>query len=131
MAPGGSPCGLISRSDGRDLSLNEPCPPSDDRQTKLNRSRLDAWGWRIPFLLGLVVGIAGYILRRYVLEAGVAERRTRAPIIETLHDHWRLVAKFAGLSVYTSVTFRSSSQGREPHRLEEYGSRRHRQVCMV
>src|SRR5438105_3039070 len=25
----------------------------------------------------------------------------------------------------------SSSQGREPHRLEEYGSRRHRQVCMV
>src|SRR3954452_22274418 len=29
---------------------------------------LDAWGWRIPFLLGLVVGIAGYVLRRYVLE---------------------------------------------------------------
>jgi MFS transporter, MHS family, proline/betaine transporter len=71
----------------------------------MSTAGLDAWGWRIPFLLGLVVGIAGYMLRRYVLEAGVAEKRTRAPIIETLHDHWRVVAGFAGLSVYTAVTF--------------------------
>jgi MFS transporter, MHS family, proline/betaine transporter len=71
----------------------------------MSTAALDAWGWRIPFLLGLVVGIAGYMLRRYVLEAGVAEKRTRLPIIETLHDHWRVVAGFAGLSVYTAVTF--------------------------
>jgi MHS family proline/betaine transporter-like MFS transporter len=71
----------------------------------ISTAALDAWGWRIPFLLGLVVGIAGYMLRRYVLEAGVAEKRTRAPIIETLHDHWGVVAGFAGLSVYTSVAF--------------------------
>jgi len=71
----------------------------------MSTAALDAWGWRIPFLLGLVVGIAGYMLRRYVLEAGVAEKRTRLPIIETLHDHWRVVARFAGLSVYTAVTF--------------------------
>jgi MHS family proline/betaine transporter-like MFS transporter len=71
----------------------------------MSTAALDAWGWRIPFLLGIVVGLAGYMLRRYVLEAGVAEKRTRAPIIETLHDHWRVVAGFAGLSVYTAVTF--------------------------
>jgi MFS transporter, MHS family, proline/betaine transporter len=71
----------------------------------MSTAALDAWGWRIPFLLGLVVGIAGYMLRRYVLEAGVAEKRMRAPIVETLHDHWRVVAGFAGLSVYTAVTF--------------------------
>ena len=71
----------------------------------MSTAALDAWGWRIPFLLGLVVGIAGYMLRRYVLEAGVVEKRTRLPIIETLHDHWRVVAGFAGLSVYTAVTF--------------------------
>src|SRR5436190_23912885 len=29
----------------------------------------------------------------------------RAPIVETLHDHRRLVATFAGLSVFSSVTF--------------------------
>jgi MHS family proline/betaine transporter-like MFS transporter len=71
----------------------------------MSAAALDAWGWRIPFLLGLVVGIAGYMLRRYVLEAGVVEKRTRLPIIETLRDHWRVVAGFAGLSVYTAVTF--------------------------
>src|SRR5262252_7262991 len=37
----------------------------------MSTAALDAWGWRIPFLLGLAVGIAGYILRRYVLETGV------------------------------------------------------------
>jgi MHS family proline/betaine transporter-like MFS transporter len=71
----------------------------------MSTAALDAWGWRIPFLLGLVVGITGYMLRRYVLEAGVVEKRKRLPIIETLHDHWRVVAGFAGLSVYTAVTF--------------------------
>jgi hypothetical protein len=71
----------------------------------MSTAALDTWGWRIPFLLGLVVGVAGYILRRYVLETGVVEKRTRAPIVETLHDHWRVVAGFAGLSVYSAVTF--------------------------
>jgi MFS transporter, MHS family, proline/betaine transporter len=71
----------------------------------MSTAALDAWGWRIPFLLGLVVGVAGYILRRYVLETGVVEKRTHAPIVETLHDHWRVVAGFAGLSVYSAVTF--------------------------
>jgi MFS transporter, MHS family, proline/betaine transporter len=66
---------------------------------------LDAWGWRIPFLLGLVVGIAGYFLRRHVLETLPAERRKRAPIVETLHDHWRIVLGFAGLSVFNAVSF--------------------------
>src|SRR5262249_58634302 len=59
---------------------------------------LDAWGWRIPFLLGLVAGIAGYFLRRQVLETGVAEKRKRAPIVETLHDHWRGVARLSRFS---------------------------------
>src|SRR5215475_7281830 len=71
----------------------------------ISTAALEAWGWRIPFLLGLVVGIAGYILRRYVLETGVMEKRTRAPIVETLHGHWRVVAGFAGLTVYSAVAF--------------------------
>lgn len=70
----------------------------------MSTAALDAWGWCIPFLLGLVVGVAGYILRRYALETTIEEKRTRAPIVETLH-HWRVVARFAGLSVYSAVTF--------------------------
>jgi MHS family proline/betaine transporter-like MFS transporter len=66
---------------------------------------LDSWGWRIPFLMGLIVGMAGYVLRRYVLETGIVQKRTRLPIAETVRDHWRAVAGFAGLSVYSAVTF--------------------------
>jgi MFS family permease len=40
----------------------------------MSTAALDAWGWRIPFLLGLLVGIAGYIFRRYVLETGAVEK---------------------------------------------------------
>jgi MFS transporter, MHS family, proline/betaine transporter len=71
----------------------------------MSEATLDAWGWRIPFLLGLVVGVAGYLLRRHVLETVPAERRKRAPIVETLHDHWRIVLGFAGLSVFNAVSF--------------------------
>ena len=66
---------------------------------------LESWGWRIPFLLGLVVGIAGYFLRRHVLDTVPTEPRKRAPIVETLHDHWRIVVGFAGLSVFNAVGF--------------------------
>jgi MFS transporter, MHS family, proline/betaine transporter len=46
-----------------------------------------------------------YFLRRHVLETVPAERRKRAPIVETLHDHWRIVLGFAGLSVFNAVSF--------------------------
>jgi MHS family proline/betaine transporter-like MFS transporter len=71
----------------------------------MSTAALDAWGWRIPFLLGAVVGIAGYFLRRHVQETVPAERRQRAPIVETLHDHWRLILRFTGLSVFNAVAF--------------------------
>jgi MHS family proline/betaine transporter-like MFS transporter len=66
---------------------------------------LDAWGWRIPFLLGLVVGIAGFILRRHVTEAAPVERRERSPIVETLRVYWRLVVRLAALSLFNAVSF--------------------------
>jgi MHS family proline/betaine transporter-like MFS transporter len=66
---------------------------------------LDAWGWRIPFVLGLVVGIAGYVLRRHAQETLPAEQPKRAPIVETLHDHWRAVLRMAGLNVFYAVNF--------------------------
>src|SRR5262245_46096207 len=71
----------------------------------MSDATLAAWGWRIPFLLGLVVGIGGYFLRRHVLDTVPTERRKRAPIVETLHDHWPIVLGFAGLSVFNAVGF--------------------------
>jgi hypothetical protein len=61
----------------------------------------------VPSLLGRVV------VKRFqtssigpvVLETAAVEKRARPPIVETLHDHWRAVAGFAGLSVYSAVSF--------------------------
>jgi MHS family proline/betaine transporter-like MFS transporter len=71
----------------------------------MSAAALQAWGWRIPFLLGLVVGVGGYVLRRQTLETIATPRRPRAPIVETFHDHWRTVLGFAGLSVFNAVGF--------------------------
>jgi len=65
---------------------------------------LNAWGWRIPFLVGLLVGIAGFLLRRHMTEIPVP-RAERPPLAETLHDHWRIVLLFAGLSAFNAVGF--------------------------
>jgi len=52
-----------------------------------------SWGWRIPFLLSVVVLIAGYIIRREVEEtpAFAAETRSgetpRAPVMDALTNH--------------------------------------------
>jgi MFS transporter, MHS family, proline/betaine transporter len=66
---------------------------------------LEAWGWRIPFLLGIVVGIAGFILRRHVAETAPVARGERSPIVEALRDHWRLVVRLAALSVFNGASF--------------------------
>jgi MHS family proline/betaine transporter-like MFS transporter len=71
----------------------------------MSSAALEAWGWRIPFLLGLVVGIAGYGLRRHVPETLPTERRQRAPIVETLRDHWWVVLGIAGLSAFFAAGF--------------------------
>jgi MFS transporter, MHS family, proline/betaine transporter len=71
----------------------------------LSAAALEAWGWRIPFLLGLVIGAGGYVLRRHMLDTIPTGRRERAPIVETLHDDWRTVLGFAGLSVFYAVSF--------------------------
>jgi MHS family proline/betaine transporter-like MFS transporter len=71
----------------------------------MSSAALEAWGWRIPFLLGLVVGIAGYLLRRHVQETLPTERRQRAPIVETPRDHRWVVLGIAGLSAFFAAGF--------------------------
>ncbi|UYN93124.1 MAG: MFS transporter [Enhydrobacter sp.] len=69
-----------------------------------SEAELQAWGWRIPFLLGLVVGLAGYFLRRHIHEAP-PKAEQRSPLKETFRDHWGLLLRLAGLSVFNAVGF--------------------------
>ena len=66
---------------------------------------LQAWGWRIPFLIGLAVGLAGFLLRRHSQEAprpGVAER---SPFLDVVRSHRPLLARLAGLAAFNAAGF--------------------------
>jgi MHS family proline/betaine transporter-like MFS transporter len=72
----------------------------------LSPEALDSWGWRVPFLLGLVVGVAGYLLRRGVGEAPMAGKvRPRSPLVEAFRHHGRLIARLAGVAAFCAVGF--------------------------
>jgi MHS family proline/betaine transporter-like MFS transporter len=68
-----------------------------------------AWGWRVPFILGLGVGLGGIFIRRYYLERVPHQAPSRSPLAEALGSHWRttlhLVALVAGLAVGFYTTF--------------------------
>lgn len=56
-----------------------------------------AWGWRVPFLLSIVLVGVGYLVRIAVDESPVFQEmaqqkeRTRTPISELFRKHWKLV----------------------------------------
>jgi MFS family permease len=60
----------------------------------MDKDAFNAWGWRIPFLLSVVVIIAGYIIRRKVDETpAFAEESAhhavpRSPIVDAFKDNW-------------------------------------------
>lgn len=60
----------------------------------LPTASFNAWGWRIPFLLSVIVIIAGYIIRREVAETpafaeeGEHGAVPRTPILEAFKYHW-------------------------------------------
>jgi len=72
----------------------------------LSPEHLDAWGWRIPFLFGLVIGLAGYLLRRGAPEnSSHASAVTINPVVETFKNHRPLLVKLAGVSSLLAVSF--------------------------
>ena len=60
----------------------------------LSKEAFNAWGWRVPFLLSVLVLVAGYVIRREVDETPAfseeqAQREVpRAPIVDALANHW-------------------------------------------
>jgi MHS family proline/betaine transporter-like MFS transporter len=71
----------------------------------MSEQALESWGWRIPFILGLVVGLAGVVLRRHVHESPNSVKKESSPLLETVRNHGPLLARLAALSVFNSVGF--------------------------
>jgi len=78
--------------------------------TFLPAEAVGAWGWRLPFIVGLFVGLAGLYIREHLPDsAAVApneiEKRRKSPIVEAFRDHWRSMIQVAALSLLNAVGF--------------------------
>jgi MHS family proline/betaine transporter-like MFS transporter len=73
-----------------------------------------AYGWRIPFIVGLGVGLGGLAIRRHYVERVPHQAPAKSPLGEAFREHWRtmvhLVALIAGISVgfYTTFVYAST-----------------------
>jgi len=77
--------------------------------TTMSPDAVMAYGWRIPFIVGLVVGLGGITIRRHFVERVPHQPPAKSPLAESFRAHWRtmlhLVLLVAGLSVGFYTTF--------------------------
>ncbi|CAM2166669.1 MFS transporter, MHS family, proline/betaine transporter [Paraburkholderia sacchari] len=74
----------------------------------LTPADLAAWGWRLPFFFGLLIGPVGLYLRSYIDDAEDFKRaeRTETPVRDVLTRQKRLVLTAIGLlTVSTAVNY--------------------------
>ncbi|MEM8742016.1 MAG: MFS transporter [Pseudomonadota bacterium] len=72
----------------------------------LSQAQIEAWGWRIPFLLGSVVAAYSMIIRAQLTES-LLDRATSisAPIVSAFRDHWRLIGQMVLLLIPAAVIY--------------------------
>lgn len=79
--------------------------------TLLPEASFLAWGWRVPFLLGIALTAFGYFVRMRVLESPIFAEASaknpapRLPIIEVLRHHRRSVLLAMGARLAENVFF--------------------------
>ncbi len=79
-------------------------------QRFLDTAALEAWGWRIPFLIGAACALVAVAVRRGIAETGaftrsLAPNETRASALASLLAHPRAIATVIGLTAGGTVAF--------------------------
>jgi MHS family proline/betaine transporter-like MFS transporter len=66
-----------------------------------------AYGWRIPFIASILFCIAGWFLRRGIVEteAGLKARDVRLPLIPSLVADWRPILQTFGIVAMTNAAY--------------------------
>ena len=70
----------------------------------LSPQDLADWGWRLPFIAGLFVGLAGFALRRGLVET-VARKAPHPAMLADVRGQWPLLLRLGGLSVFMGVGY--------------------------
>ncbi|RNC86115.1 MAG: MFS transporter [Balneola sp.] len=71
----------------------------------LTEAELAAWGWRIPFLVGISIGIIGFLIRRGLPETPASEEKIEAPLKEAFTNHKKPMLQSIGLNIMGAVSF--------------------------
>lgn len=66
---------------------------------------MQAWGWRIPFLFGLLVGGLGFFLRRAIPDPAPTRTHRRPPLVEAMQDHKLLMLRLMCLVALNCIGF--------------------------
>jgi len=72
---------------------------------------VQSFGWRIPFLLGLVIGIVGLFLRSGLDESPAfkklkeAGQLSKTPILDSFRYHWKEILTVVGATCVGSINF--------------------------
>ncbi len=73
----------------------------------LDPASIDSWGWRLPFLLGLLIGPVGFYIRARVDETPVFTdshtQKSESPLRDALRDHPRGIASGFGVTILWTV----------------------------
>ncbi len=77
----------------------------------MSEDALYRWGWRIPFIFGLLTGVASLFLRRILVESTkFTELRQRgqvssSPLVESIKNHWRAILTVLSATLMFAVSF--------------------------
>ena len=66
---------------------------------------VDSWAWRIPFAIGLIVGLVGLVLRQHTQESNATTPEPKPSLLSVIRGNGALIARIASLTVFTSVGF--------------------------
>lgn len=78
---------------------------------RLDQEQFLVWGWRVPFLLSLVLVAIGLAVRLSVPESAVFEavkkegNTARAPMLEVLRHHWKTLLLVIGMKSGETAAF--------------------------
>jgi len=68
----------------------------------LTQSQMESWGWRVPFLMGLLIGPVGFYVRKHVTETESFARAERLPVGAVLSRLFR--AELSGMLTAIGIT---------------------------
>jgi MFS transporter, MHS family, alpha-ketoglutarate permease len=94
----------------------------------LSGDQLDSFGWRIPFLIGGVLGVVGLWLRRSLAETELFEQRqgeaqhTHNPLLTTLQKHPRAVATMVGITLLNTLCYYTFFSAALPYAVDSQGA---------